>query len=135
MNFKEQYNDELLRSYLGNDHGEAVPEGFTSKVMSRIQLEKIPTPARRRISRVPVVSAVITALLIGIALIIPESDNLGLHGVELMNRINIKLPDLKTNLFTDLKFPPVLYYVIIGVLVLAIFDKAITRSVRHRRSA
>jgi hypothetical protein len=135
MNFKEQYNDELLRSYIGNDHEEAVPEGFTTKVMSRIQLEKIPTPARRRLNLVPVVSAAITALLSGIALIIPESDNMTFPGGELLNRINMKLPELKTNFFTDLRFPPVLYYVVIGVLVLAIFDKAFTGSVRHRRSA
>lgn len=134
MNFKEQYSDDLLRSYIKYDPEKAVPEGFTSKVMSRIQLEKIPVTVKDRLSPVPFVSAIVTALLITAAFLLPESEITGFPGADLLNRINMKLPEIKVQLLPAFKLPPVMWYVLAGVLFLALFDKAVIGSVNRKKS-
>lgn len=133
MNLKEQYNDGLLRSFIGNDREKTVPEGFTAKVMSRIQLEKVPVPARKRINPVPVVSVGITGLLIILALLIPESGSIAIPWADLLDIINLKFPEIKDPFSLEFKLPPVMSYVLIGVLVLALFDKAVYGTA-HRKN-
>ena len=43
MNNQEKYKEDLLRQYINPEKIEKAPEGFTSKVMTRIQLETLAT--------------------------------------------------------------------------------------------
>ena len=67
MNSDERYNNDALRSYIRPENREKAPERFTTEIMSRIQLERIPLKTKVRIrnrSLVPVISTAVTLLLI-----------------------------------------------------------------------
>ena len=44
MNNQEKYKEDLLRQYIDPEMIEEAPKGFTSKVMTQIQLESRPSP-------------------------------------------------------------------------------------------
>jgi hypothetical protein len=62
MNNYDQYPEDLLKKYINPDGIEKPSEGFTSKVMSRINLESVPlATASSSVNRnlVPVISIVV----------------------------------------------------------------------------
>ena len=78
MNNQEKYNEDLLRQYIAPEKIENAPERFTSRVMTRIRLEKMPLLVPERwIKRnlVPVIFSAVTLLLIASAFLIPESQS------------------------------------------------------------
>ena len=78
MNKKEMNDEEdLLRKFLSPERIERAPEGFTTKTLTRIQIETQSSKVKKGFfikNRVPLISAAITAGLILIAILIPAGD-------------------------------------------------------------
>jgi hypothetical protein len=130
MNNQDKYQEDLLRQYINSDGIEKPDEEFTSKVMSRIHLETVPVAAvsgSGNRNLVPVISTVVTILLIVAALLIPDSksDALTLQAINLLNNIKSALPGLKLSSIFSISLPSVLMYIFIGILLLTFFDRVL----------
>jgi len=136
MNNQKKYNDDLLRKYISPENIEKAPEGFTSKVMTRIQIETIPLAVADRSQKknlVPVISVAVTLFLLAAAFLIPgsESHSLALPVLNLIKNIKFSLPEINLSSIFRLNLPSVMMYVFIGILVLTLFDRALYR-IFHR---
>jgi hypothetical protein len=130
MNNQEEYNEDILRQYIDPERIEKAPNGFTSKVMSHIHLEKQPSIVSASIWKknpVLVISSAVTILLIAAAFLIPgnESDSISLPVLKLIGNIKASLPEVKISSLFRLTIPSVIIYAIIGVFVLTLFDRAL----------
>jgi hypothetical protein len=130
MNNQERNKEDILKQYLDPEMIEKVPEGFTSKVMARIQLEKQPSVIAHsfwRKNSIPVISCAVVILLMGSAFLVSgsESDSMVLPVLKLIKNIKSILPELNFSSVLQLTLPSVLIYVFIGILVLTLFDRAL----------
>ncbi len=129
MNNQEKYNDDLLRQYLAPERLEQAPEGFTSKVMSRVNLETTRPSAERFIkkSRVPLIYAGVIGLLIALAFMIPgeQSDMLAAPFLKILLKTGFSIPKINLSSILSFSLPSVTIYVTIGILFLTIFDRAL----------
>jgi hypothetical protein len=127
MDNREKYTDDFLRQYIIPERSEKAPEGFTSKIMTRVQLEtKVVEKARSR-NLVPLISAMVTLLLTAVAFLIPGSQTSKLTDtvMNLFRNVNISVPSLDLSSVFSLTLPSVTLYVVIGIFVLTLFDKAL----------
>jgi hypothetical protein len=137
MSNNEKHTNEILRQYINQQMIEKAPEGFTSKVMTRIQIETKPivsTPKIRRWNMIPVVSVIITTSLILAAVLLPSGiKDRGIFAGFLNNQ-NINLPELGFNIdsILNLNLPVWVPYFFIAILILTIFDRALY-GLFHRR--
>ena len=130
MDKQEKYKEDLLRQYINPDRIENAPEGFTSKVMTRIQIETVPLKDAGRLQNknlIPVISAAITILLIFAAFLIPgsETDLSAVPVVELIKNIKVALPEINLNSIFSFNLPALMIYVFIGIMILTVFDRAL----------
>jgi hypothetical protein len=130
MNNQEKHTEDILRQYIDPERIEKAPEGFTSKVMSRIQLEKQPLIVAHSIRRknlVPLISSAIVILLFAAAFLLPgsESDSMSLPVLKLLKNIESSLPEINLSSMFRPTLPSILMYVIIGIFVLTLFDRAL----------
>ena len=130
MNNHEKYEEDLLKKYINPERIEMAPQGFTSKVMERIQLESVHEKVGERSGKksfVPVVSAAVTVILLAAAILIPgsQTDSLTPAVLKLINNIKSLLPELSISSMFILTLPSVMMYVFVGGLVLTIFDRAL----------
>ena len=130
MNNQEKYNDEILRQYISPENIEKAPEGFTSKVISRIEIETIPLvvsgiPPKRNF--VPVIYATVTLFLLAAACLIPisESHSLAFSVLNLIKNISFSLPEINLTSILRFHLPSFLIYIFIGILILTLFDRAL----------
>jgi len=136
MNNQEKYKEDLLRQYIDPEMTEDAPIGFTSKVMTQIQLESRPFPAIHKLrekSLVPLISASVTVLLIAFAFLIPgnESDSLTSPFLNLFNSLKLSVPAIDLSSIFRVALPSVLMYVFLGIFILTVFDRALYR-IFHR---
>ena len=136
MNTQQEFKDDPIKRYFDPEMIEKVPTGFTEKVMSRVSLEAKTLRAGSRQqgrSYVPAISLAVIIILTGIAFTLPSSG----HGFTATPWIkmfhNIEMPVLKINLdsILRLKLPGNLPYLIISILFLTIFDRALS-GIFHR---
>jgi hypothetical protein len=130
MNNQEEHKEDLLRKYITSERIEKAPEGFTSKVMTRLQLETTPLIAAKRSwnkNLVPVISVTVTILLLVSAFLIPVSqyDSLTNPVLNLINNIKFSMPDINMSSIFRISLPSVTMYVFIGILILTLFDRAL----------
>ena len=130
MNNQEKQTKDFLRQYIDSERIEKAPEGFTSKVMTRIQLEKQPSEVAQNVWRknsVPVISGAVILLLLAAAFLMPgsESDSMALPVLKLFKNIKSSLPEVNFSSVFSLTLPSVLMYVFIGIFVLTLFDRAL----------
>jgi hypothetical protein len=130
MNNQEKYNEDLLRQYITPEKIEKAPEGFTSKVMAGIRLEKIPVMVHERSRKknfVPVIYSAVALLLVVVAFLIPESqsDSLALPFLKLIKILKFSMPETNLSSIFHLTLPSIIMYACIGILVLTIFDRAL----------
>ncbi len=130
MNNQDKNTEDLLRQYINPERSEKAPEGFTSGVMTRLQLETMPAPTGkvpRRVISVPVISAMVTAILIAVAFLLPgnKPDLLALPFLEIINNLKLLLPEAEISSIFSQTLPSVIVYVLIGLLVLTLFDRAL----------
>jgi hypothetical protein len=136
MNNQEKYKEDLLRQYIGPERIEKAPEGFTSKVMTRVHLETQPLAVSGRSVKtytIPLISAAVTILLIAAALLFSgnQSDT---SAFALLKHIKISLPELNLSSLFRFTLPSVLVYVLIGILILTVFDTALY-GIFHRENS
>ena len=130
MNSQEIYKEDLLRQYIDPEMIEEAPKGFTSKVMTQIQLESKLLPVThtlREKSFVPVISASVTVLLIAAAFLIPDNKSASLTSLflNLSKNLKISLPEVDLSSVFRLTLPSVMIYVFLGILILTLFDRAL----------
>jgi hypothetical protein len=136
MNNQEKYDEDLLKKYINPERIEKAPEGFTPKVMTRIHLEnaydKVPGRAAKK-NLVPLISIAVTLILLAAAFLIPgsQTDSFTPAVLKLINNIKPLLPELSVSSIFRLTLPSVMMYVLIGILVLTVFDRAL-HGIFHR---
>lgn len=130
MNNQEKNKEDQLRRYIDPILAERAPEGFTANVMTRIQMETEPVKVRGRLwnrNLIPVISAVITSILILSAILIPgnQTDSLAKPLSELFKNIKISVPVIDISSIFSFNLPALLIYVFIGIFILTLFDRAL----------
>ena len=136
MNNQEKNKQDMLRQYITTESIEKAPKGFTSKVMTHIRIETVPSVVAERLwgkSPVVIISAAVTILLLAAAFLIPagQSDSLALPALKLLHNIKLALPELSLSSIFSLTLPSVIMYVFIGILILTLFDRALYK-IFHR---
>jgi hypothetical protein len=110
---------------------EEAPDGFTSKVMSRIRIEAVSVavkePAWKKYM-IPVISVLTTLILVAAAFLIPENQNdtVSLTVLRIIKNLNFSIPEINFSSLFRLTLPSVTLYTIIGIACLSIFDKALS---------
>ena len=137
MDNQGKLNGDLLKQYLNPERIERAPEGFTSKLMTRIQIEtrSMKVGGRwQKINLVPFISTGVTILLIVAAFLIPDSetDSLALPVVRLIKNIQVTLPVIDLTTIFKLNLPVMMIYVFIGIPILSLFDRAL-KILFHRK--
>lgn len=122
MNKHDTNDDNLLRKFLNPEKIEKAPEGFTSKILTRIQIESQSVRSNKGFflkNMVPVISAAITAGLIIAAVIIParETESLGSTIWKYLQDLEFTLPTLS--------LPGWISYAMMGIFLLGFFDRAL----------
>lgn len=130
MDKQEKHTEDFLSQYINPERIEKAPEGFTSNVMTRIQVETEAVKIREKFrirNIVPVISVTFILLLIISAFILPSGNNdMGILSSSKYFQ-NINLPVIKINfdsLFSN-DLPAWSPYLLIGILILTILDKAL----------
>jgi hypothetical protein len=136
MNNQEKHTDDLLSKYITSERIEKAPEGFTSKVMTLVRLEKSHLVYEERSWKknlVPVLSIVVTVLLIVSAYLIPsgKTDPISNPVLSLIKTLKLSFPDVNISSIFRFSLPSVMMYAIIGIIILTVFDRALFR-VFHR---
>lgn len=130
MNKQDQYDEDLMRKFLNPERIEKAPEGFTSKTLTRIQIETQTERVRNGFfvrNRVPLISTLITAGLIIAAILIPanETDSVGSAVWKLFRDLEFSLPRINNTYLDNLNLPGWINYAVIALFLLAFFDKAL----------
>jgi hypothetical protein len=104
--------------------------------MTQIQLESRPSQVTHKLrerSFVPLISATVTVLLIAAAFLIPgnESDSFTSLFLNLYKSLKLTIPEIDLSQVFRLTMPSVIMYVFLGILILAVFDRALYR-IFHR---
>ena len=136
MNKQDQYDEDLMREFLNPERIEEAPEGFTSKTLTRIQIETQTESVRNGFfvrNRVPLISTLITAGLIIAAILIPanETDSVGSAVWKLFLDLEFSLPRSNNIRLENFNLPGWINYAVIALLLLAFFDKALS-GIFHR---
>jgi hypothetical protein len=128
MNKPENSNDPVSR-FLNREMIEKAPEGFTSKVMTIIQVEprqEQKSPAKRERSLVPFLSAGVIILLILSTFILPGgSDLMKFSLADIIQKLGLTLPSFDFSKFNIISLPGWIPYMIAGILILSVFDRAL----------
>jgi hypothetical protein len=132
MNNMKKINDDLLRQYINPEKIEKAPEGFTSKVMTRVQLETrylILAEKSWKKNLVPAISAAVTIFLIASAFLIPGSHSEAFSStvLSLFKNLKFSMPEINMTSIFRLTLPSVVIYVFIGIIILTLFDGALKR--------
>jgi hypothetical protein len=132
MNNQEKFKEDLLRQYIDPERIEKTPDGFTSNVMTRIQLETLPlmvSERSRKKNLVPIISTAVTILLIASAFLIPvsQTDSFADPVLILIKNVKFSMPEINLSSIFRLTLPSVTIYVFVGILILTLFDRALSR--------
>jgi hypothetical protein len=130
MNKQEQYNEDLLRKFINPERIEKAPEGFTSKTMTRIQIENQSERVKNGFfakNRVPLISAATTIGLTIAAIMVPanETGSVGSAIWKYFQNIEFTLPKINNTYFQDLTLPGWISYAIAGIFLLGFFDRVL----------
>jgi hypothetical protein len=132
MNSQEKHSDDLLSKYITPERIEKAPDGFTSKVMTLVRLEKSHLVSEERSWKknlVPVISVTVTVLLIVSAYLIPsgKTDSIANPVLSLIKNLKLSFPDVNVSSVFRLSLPSVMMYAIVGIIILTVFDRALSR--------
>ncbi len=136
MNDSNEFRDDLLKRYLNKESIEKAPEGFTERMMNQLMTEPAYTPekqAKKRISAIPLVSLIITIILILLAVFAGKTEHAGTNILltGLLKSINISwpvhIPDLSGFTVSDITV-----YVMSLSILLLVFDLALSKYFRNK---
>jgi hypothetical protein len=127
MKIKDDNKDDILAQFLNQEMIEKAPEGFTSKVMTQVQIESLTSKTRVRIKNknfVPLISFSVTIMLILAAFLIPDTktESIFLPFAEIFKNLKISLPDIDLTAILSFKLPDFMLWVFIGIVTLTLFD-------------
>lgn len=136
MDKQEKYTEDLLSQYINPERIEKAPEGFTSKVMSLIETEKMPVISAtkyRKKTLVPYIFSAFILVLTIVAFFLPGSENktLLIPGLEFLKNVKLTIPDIGLSDIFSINLPATMLYGLIGIFLLSFLDKALY-SVFHR---
>jgi len=125
-----KFEDGILRKYINPENIEKAPEGFTGRLMTQIQLEKVPVkaPDKFRINYlVPAISVTVAVLLIISAAFFGTKENITAYDpiIRFFDSIRIPFPDIKFDYFSNITIPRLISYLVIGLFVLTLFDRVL----------
>lgn len=135
MDNQGKFKDDYLNHFINSEMVEKAPEGFTSKVMSRVQLERVPSGSASLWKRnlVPIVSAAVTIILILSEFIFQGVNSSPIIDTEYLKQIKLSFPEIDLKSIFSFNLPSVVIYVFIGILILSVLDKAL-KGVFHKES-
>lgn len=130
MNNLEKHKKDSLWNYINQEATENAPVGFTAKVMTAVHKEQLPVRKRLLFSRknlVPAVSATVVVILVLLTFLIPGNKNDALFSpaIDALKEIKISVPEIDLSSFLNFQIPVTLVYVMFGLLILSLFDKAL----------
>lgn len=130
MNKSEDFNKDILTRYISPEKIEKAPAGFSERLMTRIQVEKIPSVGRNHFLlnyKIPLVSGIITAALIISAVITssPASDSPIISFLKPLSDLLTALPKINFEKFAGITFPGLTIYIALGIFLLSLFDRAL----------
>jgi hypothetical protein len=127
MNNSEEFSEDILSGYINPKKIEKAPEGFSDRVMTRIQTEKSPFVAARSSSRnylIPLFSGIITIILIVSAIFLSSTENSASYLLlKPLRDIRITLPEISFEKLSGFNLPELMIYISIGIFMLLIFDR------------
>jgi hypothetical protein len=133
MNNQEKYIEDNLKKYIGSEMREKAPEGFTSKVMTRVQMVPVPGKPDRVIlnrSLVPYITVAVSLILIFAAFLLQgrgSTYEIPSLLTNLFKPVNLTLPKVDLSTLFRIKFPEFMVYMFLGIFVLLIFDIGLNR--------
>ena len=136
MNERDEFRDDLVGKYLNRESIEKAPDGFTERMMNQLMTEPAYTPekqARKPISAIPLVSLIITIILILLAVFAGKTEHAGTNILltGLLKSINISwpvhIPDLSGFTVSDITV-----YVMSLSILLLVFDLALSKYFRNK---
>jgi hypothetical protein len=132
MKRSEENIDDKLRALLNSTNIEAAPEHFTSRVMMTLTTEKSLQknhPVVKSGSRVPIISAVITCVLILLVILLPSGNSASGDIFHLNFLHDAVLSVIKTDPLhlMDTSMPGWVIYIIAGFAVLLILDLILSK--------
>jgi hypothetical protein len=138
MNNSKEFPDDFLKQYINSGKIEKAPEGFTERLKIRFQTEKIPAFEKKyflRSFRVPVISGVITGLLIMSAILLPSTDNDSFVYTLLkpLNDFALTLPQINFGKISGFTFPELIIYISLAIFMLSLFDRVLNNLFRKER--
>lgn len=130
MNNPEKHKEDSLWNYINKEATENAPAGFTAKVMTAIHKEQVPVRKSLLFSRknlVPAVSATVVIILILLTLLLPgnKNDVLFSSAIDALKSIKISIPEFDISSILSFEIPATLVYVMLGILILSLFDRAL----------
>jgi hypothetical protein len=130
MNNREKHNEDPLSNYFNPEVIEKAPDGFTEKIMAAVHNEPVPVRKRAlfsKINLVPAVSVSVVIILMLLTFLLPGSKNDSLlsPALDALKNIKISLPEFDTSSFLSFEIPATLIYVLIGILILSLLDRAL----------
>jgi hypothetical protein len=130
MNKSEKFTEDILSRYIDPGKIDKAPEGFTEKIMSRIQAEKVLSPASNRYFnnlKVPLISIMVTAsFIISAILASPTDKDSAIFSIlKPLSDIWKTFPVLNIDKLTSFNLPGWMIYVVLGIFMLTLFDRAL----------
>jgi hypothetical protein len=138
MNKKDPFEEDLLSNYVNPGRVEKAPEGFTSKTMTRIQIETESRSSRKWIlsgSPVPIISLIITLSLSAAAILLPSDSQSQISSAfsKFFTSVPITLPKLYFSSAPELNLPAWIIYASIVLIFLVFFDRFLGTLFRKER--
>lgn len=123
MKNKEGIETDILKQYIDSESIERAPKGFTSRIMSQLLLEPEPLKQKKN-NYIPVISALVTVVLIMIAVLFPGSSD-ELPVPDILKNISLSLTEIVKNWFSGFHPPEILLYIVACCIILTILDAAL----------
>jgi hypothetical protein len=130
MKTSQEYNEDRLKDYIYPEGIEKAPEGFTAKIMSRIQLEPVTVKPRERAGRlrlVPLISVAVTLILVAAAVFLPDKSSASTSGPisDFMKNIYLHLTSVDISSHIKFNIPVTFVYISVAVFMLSFFDRVL----------
>jgi hypothetical protein len=124
---KDGVKEDILRQYIDTKDIRKAPEGFSSKVMSRIHMEARPVRSENKLI-VPVISGTVFLVLTVTTLLVTER-SINLPEIAWPVDFNFSFPDLSSKM----KVPQITMYAIAGIVSLALLDLVLFSAFRREK--
>ena len=123
---------DFLSKYINPQGREAAPEGFTERVMNRVERENALNTSKgvfRPGIAVPSLTIIVTISLISAAIILlPRTDiSLFPEFFRSLDSLQISLPELNTDWLNSFSVPAIVLYIAGGFLALSLLDRLLHR--------